>query len=82
MRTHNINSPRFSGKTTKRITNVDGEERSIMSDDPKTFLTSGRFDYALNVAQIRAKDAAITDHDLGNPSGTGNHKALEDFPRE
>jgi hypothetical protein len=53
-----------------------------MSDDPKTFLTSGRFDYSLNVAQIRAKDAAILDHDQGNPFGTGIRKALEEFPRE
>lgn len=53
-----------------------------MSDDPKTFLTSGRFDYPLNVAQIRGKQAAILDHDQGNPYGTGIRKALEQFPRE
>jgi hypothetical protein len=53
-----------------------------MSDDPKTFLTSGRFDYSLNVAQIRAKQAAIFDRDQGNPYGTGIQKALEEFPRE
>jgi hypothetical protein len=53
-----------------------------MSDDPKTFLTSGRFDYALNVAQIRAKQAAIFDHEQGNSYGTGIEKALEEFSRE
>lgn len=53
-----------------------------MSDDSKTFLTSGRFDYSLNVAQIRAKEAAIFDRDQGNPYGTGIQKALEEFPRE
>ena len=53
-----------------------------MSDDPKTFLTGGRFDYRLNVAQIRAKEAANFDHDQGNPYGTGIQKALEEFPRE
>ena len=53
-----------------------------MSDDLTTFLTSGRFDYPLNVAQIRGKEEAIFDHDQGNPYGTGIKKALEDFPRE
>jgi hypothetical protein len=53
-----------------------------MSDDPKAFVTGGRFDYPLNVAQIRAKEAAIFDHDHGNPYGTGIRKALEEFPRE
>ena len=53
-----------------------------MPDDPKSFLTSGRFDYPLNVAQIRAKEAAIFDHDQGNPYGTGIEKALEEFSRE
>jgi hypothetical protein len=53
-----------------------------MSEDPKVFLTSGRFDYSLNVAQIKAKGAAIFDHDQGNPFGTGIQKALEEFPRE
>lgn len=53
-----------------------------MSDDPETFLTSGRFDYPLNVAQIRGRQAAIIDHDQGNPYGTGIQKALEEFPRE
>lgn len=61
---------------------MNGEERSIMSDDPKSFLTSGRFDYSLNVAQIRAKEAAIFDHDQGNPYGTGIEKAFEEFSRE
>jgi len=49
-----------------------------MSDDPKTFLTSGRFDYSLNVPQLRAKEAAIFDRDQGNPYGTGIQKDLED----
>jgi hypothetical protein len=53
-----------------------------MSDDPTTFLTSGRFDYPLNVAQIRGKEAAIFDHEQGNPYGTGMQKALEEFSRE
>jgi hypothetical protein len=53
-----------------------------MSHDPETFVTGARFDYPLNVAQIRAKEAAIFDHDQGNPYGTGIQKALEEFPRE
>lgn len=53
-----------------------------MSDDLNTVVSRGRFDYPLNVAQIRAKEAAIFDHDQGNPYGTGIRKALEEFPRE
>lgn len=53
-----------------------------MSDDPKTVVSSGKFDYPLNVAQIRAKKAAIFDFERGNPYGTGIQKVVEEFPRE
>lgn len=53
-----------------------------MSHDPEAFGAGGRFDYPLNVAQLRAKEAAIFDHDQGNPYGTGMQKAFEEFPRE
>ena len=53
-----------------------------MSDDANSVVSSGRFDYPLNVVQIRAKKAAIFDFERRNPYGTGMQKVVEEFPRE